>query len=62
MRRGVYIAKRKLKTLSVIFQLDNFYVEIVYEKYRWVIKEIHSTSSMVMLSLYADVVPHNPSN
>jgi hypothetical protein len=61
--KGVYIAKRKFKNLSVIlFQLDNFYIEIVYEKYRCVIKEIHLTNIMNVLFFYPAAVHFNPSN
>jgi len=60
---GVYIAKRKFKTLSVIlFQIENFYVEIVYEKYRCVVKGIFSTNSMNILFFYPDVVRFNQAN
>lgn len=61
--KGVYVGKRKFKSFSIIlFQLDNFYVEIVYEKYRRVIKEIFSTDSINILFFYPDVVRPNPSN
>jgi hypothetical protein len=59
-RKGVYIAKRKFKNLSaILFQLDNFFVEIVYEKYRCVVKEIISSNSMNILFFYPDVVHFN---
>ena len=60
---GVYIAKRKFKNLWVIlFQLDKFYVEILYEKYRCTVKEIFATNSMNILFFYPDVVRFNQAN
>lgn len=50
---GIYIGKRKTGThVKLLFQLDSFYVEIVYTSYRLAIYQIRCSDSTTMLDEY----------
>ena len=50
---GVYLGKRKAGEYSVVlYQLDNFYVEILYKRYRYYISRIRCFTSTNLLEPY----------
>jgi hypothetical protein len=54
---GIYIGKRKLTQLcTVLYQLDSFYVEIYYRKYRTYIDKIRVFESTDLLEPYLDQI------
>lgn len=54
---GVYIGKRKEDHLSVVlYQLDGFYVEVYYYKYRRLICTINGFSSTIPLDPYLEQI------
>jgi hypothetical protein len=57
-KSGIYIGKRKFhKTTSLLFQLEGFYVEVHYSKYRRKIAGILSSDSTVLLEPYLSQIP-----
>lgn len=55
---GVYIGKRQIASnIAILFQLETFYVEIVYQDYRLKIKQIISSGSTDLLIPYLHQVP-----
>ncbi len=56
-RKGVYIGKRKQNNYAVLlYQVDAFYVEVIYIKYRHFIHRIHAFSSTIGLDAYLDKI------
>lgn len=56
-QQGIYIGKRKTERLTrLLFQLDSFYVEIVYVFYRLSIHEIHYCESTSILDPYLEQI------
>ena len=54
---GIYIGKRTDRNLlSILYQLDRFYVEILYREYRRHIWVINCTNSTSILDPYFDQV------
>ncbi len=54
---GVYIGKRKdNNTTTVLYQLDSFYVEIIYKKYRFFIHKINCFTTTEKLSPYLEQI------
>ena len=54
---GVYVGKRTDRPLlSVLYQLESFYVEILYREYRRHIWVINCTNSTCILDAYLDQV------
>jgi hypothetical protein len=52
-QHGVYIGKRKADKLTVLLlQLDSFYVEVFYKRYRVEITRVRCSSSTNMLDPY----------
>lgn len=52
-QHGVYIGKRKVNgTIAVLYQLESFYVEIFYRRYRQYIKHIYYFTSTDQLLPY----------
>jgi len=50
---GVYIGKRKERfSIIILYQLESFYVEVVYRKYRSHIKHLHCFESTELLDPY----------
>jgi hypothetical protein len=54
-RHGVYIGKKKLDgSIRVLYQLDSFYVELIYSVYRKYISRINSFSSVASIDAYLE--------
>lgn len=54
---GVYIGKRKAKELvSVLYQVESFYVELFYRKYRYHITHSRCSSSIAIAEPYLDQI------
>ena len=54
---GVYIGKRKEGGLTILlYQVDSFYVEVYYRKYRKYIDRIRCSASTVMLDPYLEQI------
>jgi hypothetical protein len=52
-RNGVYIGKRKVgKTAIVLYQLEGFYAEVYYQKYRCVIESVNCFACTARLDPY----------
>ncbi|MBC7949119.1 MAG: hypothetical protein H7Y42_14635 [Chitinophagaceae bacterium] len=52
---GVYIDKRKVGTTSIVlYQLNGFYVEVCYYKYRQLIAWVRCSESIRILDPYLD--------
>jgi len=50
---GVYIGKRNHQQQSiVVYQVQTFYVEVFYRKYRYFISDIHCFTSVDLLTPY----------
>lgn len=55
--KGVYIGKRKARDLvSVLYQVDSFYVELFYKKYRYFISHTRCSASIVIAEPYLDQI------
>jgi hypothetical protein len=60
-KTGVYVGKAiKNGLVAVLYQLDSFYVEIVYKKYRYTIYSIKSFSSTQGLDPYIEQISIEP--
>jgi len=56
-REGVYIGKRKEKGRTVLlYQVESFYVEVVYKKYRYFVSDIRCTDSTSCLDPYLEQI------
>ncbi|HYE54198.1 MAG TPA: hypothetical protein VD996_05115 [Chitinophagaceae bacterium] len=56
-RQGVYVGKRLCNsTVMVLYQLDGFYVEISYRKYRHYISSIRCSEGTAILDPYLDQI------
>ena len=56
-RDGVYIGKRKEENLSILlYQVDSFYVEVVYRKYRCHVNKLRCFTSTAFLDPYLEQV------
>jgi hypothetical protein len=54
---GVYIGKRKINYCCVLlYQLESFYVEVFYKKYRCSVSKIHCFSSTRLLDPYLEQI------
>jgi hypothetical protein len=54
---GVYIGKRKAVRLTVLlYQLESFYVEVYYRKYRHQISSIRCSDSTSLLDPYLEQI------
>lgn len=52
-KNAVYLSKRKTSNIvALLFQLDNFYVEIIYTSYRRSIREIRPFENTDLLEPY----------
>jgi hypothetical protein len=55
--KGVYIGKRKTRGLvSVLYQVESFYVELFYKKYRYHISHTRCSASIVIAEPYLDQI------
>ncbi len=51
--QGVYIGKRKSGTsIITLYQLEGFYVEVFYKKYRCIVTRLHCFTSTALLNPY----------
>lgn len=54
---GIYIGKRKISTdVAIIYQLNYFYFEIVYIKYRLQISHIRQSENISIVLPYLDQI------
>jgi hypothetical protein len=54
---GVYIGKRKAKDfVSVLYQVESFYVELFYRKYRYFIAHSRCSTSIAIAEPYLDQI------
>lgn len=54
---GVYIGKRKENNQTILlYQLDSFYVEVFYKKYRYFVSEVRCTDSTSCLEPYLEQI------
>ncbi len=52
-KEGVYIGKRKQGAASVLlYQLESFYVEVFYKKYRYYVEKVKCTDDTDCLEPY----------
>jgi hypothetical protein len=55
--KGVYIGKRKVRDLvSVLYQVESFYVELFYKKYRYFVSHSRCSASIVIAEPYLDQI------
>jgi hypothetical protein len=55
---GVYIGKRRIiGQIILLYQLEGFYVEVYYTKYRRFITRISCSASTQVLDPYLDQIP-----
>jgi hypothetical protein len=55
--KAVYVGKHRVNDkVRVLYQLENFYVEVSYHKYRYYIDTIECTTSTAILNPYLDQV------
>jgi hypothetical protein len=56
-QEGIYLGKRKFRDLSVVlYQLDDFYVEVHYDKYRYLINAVKYFHSTDLLQPYLEQI------
>lgn len=56
-KEGVYVGKRKINSSSVLlYQLEGFYVEVYYKKYRCSVIRIHCFRSTTLLDPYLEQI------
>lgn len=56
-RHGVYIGKRKeLARTVLLYQVESFYVELFYTKYRHIVSNIRSSLSTSVLDPYLEQI------
>lgn len=54
-KQGVYIGKRKYgHEIVVLYQLEGFYVEVFYVKYRCYVHRLHCFHSTLLLDPYLE--------
>ena len=55
--KGVYIGKRKMRDLvSVLYQVEGFYVELFYKKYRYFVSHSRCSTSLVIAEPYLEQI------
>lgn len=56
-QEGTYIGKRRiLDSSSILYQLDGFYVEVLYQKYRCQIRQIRCSENTILLDPYLEQI------
>jgi len=56
-QQGIYIGKRKKSEQTrLLFQLESFYVEIIYASYRKAIHKMHYSESTAILDPYLEQI------
>jgi hypothetical protein len=54
---GVYVGKRrKLHNLVLLYQLESFYVEVFYKKYRYFVDHVNCSESVDLVEPYLDQI------
>jgi hypothetical protein len=54
---GVYIGKQKQKSETIVlYQLESFYVEVYYIKYRCYVRRLHCFHSTLLLDPYLESI------
>ena len=54
---GVFIGKKRYgRQIRVLFQLDSFYVEVIYTKYRVSISHFRCFTSVALIEPYLDQI------
>jgi len=57
-KEGVYIGKRRKDAqIMLLYQLEGFYVEVCYYRYRRDISHIRTSASVQLLEPYLDQIP-----
>ena len=52
-RQGIYVGKRDLDgMIALLYQLDSFYVEVIYKEYRSIVNKINTSESTELLQFY----------
>jgi hypothetical protein len=52
-KQGVYVGKRAgPKGVAVLYQVNDFYVEVLYRKYRYIVAHISCSSGTALLEPY----------
>jgi hypothetical protein len=60
-RKGVYVGKgRKDQWVTVLYQVDSFYVEVFYTRYRYSIKALRCFDATDELDPYIDQIVIEP--
>lgn len=55
--KGAYIGKRKFRDLvSVLYQVECFYVELFYKKYRYFVSHMRCSTSVAIAEPYLDQI------
>jgi len=55
-REGIYVGKRKDDLTFLLYQVDTFYVEVAYHKYRCHIAGVRATMSTTILDPYLEQI------
>ena len=56
-KHGVYIGKRKQAHLTILlYQVESFYIEVVYQMYRRYVAKIKCTESTAVLDPYLEQI------
>ena len=56
-KHGVYIGKRKQGHLTILlYQIESYYVEVVYQMYRRYIAKIRCSDSILVLDPYLEQI------
>lgn len=56
-RQGVYVGKKKENGITkLLYQLESFYIELIYLKYRRSVHKLHVTDSAAILDPYLEQI------
>lgn len=56
-KEGAYIGKRRENgKIILLYQLDSFYVEVFYKKYRYFVSDVKCTDSISCLEPYLEQI------
>ena len=56
-REGIYVGKRKKNSITIVlYQIDSFYAEIFYRKYRYSVNRIRCFTSTLPLDPYLEQI------
>ncbi|RYD95537.1 MAG: hypothetical protein EOP50_07850 [Sphingobacteriales bacterium] len=55
--QGTYVGKRKTGAQTcILYQLEGFYVEVIYRQYRRVVDKLHCFRAMSLLDPYLELI------